>query len=165
MHGTDGTDGYLSGEVGLVLAFFQAGGATPNVILETIVGPAGLKFWNEADLLFLLLCQILVESEGVVFFFFLISVFSANAIRLVCIQRLSWGRGGFFRGGAPIAGRGICGSAPIASRGICGSGPVVQCAGFRSGVESCGFFYLEFGVGIIATPAIVYFLVRVAERR
>jgi hypothetical protein len=129
----------LSGKVCLAFAFIQTGCAIEDSFFCAFVGLAGLELWKESVLLFFLLCEVLVESKGVVFFFW-ISVCPASAVCFVGAGGLSWGR--ILRGSAPVAGGGICcGSSPVVGGSFCGSTPVVA-GGLGSGVDCCGFFSL-----------------------
>lgn len=153
MNGKAGANGYLSGKVCFAFAFFQAGCVVEDGVFCAIIGLAGLELWKESVLLFFLLCEVLIESKRVVFFFG-ISVSPASAVCFFGVGGLSWGS--ILRGSTPVAGRGIyCGSTPIACGGICrgstpvagggiccGSSPVVDAAGLGSGIDCCGLFSL-----------------------
>ena len=149
----------------------------PEIIASTFVGLASVFQLGDGRFLLLLLSKVLGECQGVILFFW----FSVPARTTLWFAVISCRGGNGIAGSTPI----ICSSsssrsarAPRICRGIGGtcSGPVASCIGgsdCRAGVPvvcvrlDCsiyggGLLSVEFGIAIVATPALMNLLVGVA---
>lgn len=135
---------YLADEVGILLFGLLAddNGILPDGIVS-LVSLAGLQLGDNVELLLLL--QVLIQSEGVILLLFLAARTAFSLVALGGSGSLST----LSRGSPYVV---VSGGAPaLSGRGSLGLG---------IGLGSC--LDLELGVGLVAAPALVDLLVRVA---
>jgi hypothetical protein len=164
-------DSYLADKVSILVLLLERDNILPDIGISTFIRFASaLQFGNDG-LPFLLLSQVLFESQSIVFLLWL-SLSAWAAFRLVAFRRgsgsvCSWSSPGVGIscriGSTPgVGGGGSIWSTPFTGgslRGVCA--PFVRSSTFGSSVVCSGFLGLELGVAVIATPRLMEFLVRV----
>ena len=150
---------YLANKVGtLFFVFCKGDGIFPDVIVCSLVGPAGVFELGDEAVLFLLLSEILVKGEGIVVLFWL--AFSARAAFGLGSIGIGGRRGGIGCDGPSIGGGCRC-TSPVSSRGGRIGAPLV--GRLYSSIYRCGSLGLEFSVAVCAAPGLLDLLVRVAR--